>query len=231
MFMKLKKLFVLSVITLSVLSCSKTNDKTETTDILKAPTLTTKKLQDSSTAEIKKDTSIITSTIVVNTSKGTFEIGLYGKDAPNTVKNIEELVKSKYYDGMLIHRIAKGFVIQFGDPNTKDASKKSLWGVGGETWDKNVLQDELNIETPSAQRGYEYGVVAMATTGVKNSATSQFFICLESASQLPFLYPIFGKVTKGIDIIKKISVSPIEENSQGGIPIDPITITSITLQK
>jgi len=218
-------------VSFSLFSCSKTNDKTETTDILKAPTLTTKKLNDSSSIEQKKDTSVITSTIVVTTSKGVFEIGLYGKDAPNSVKNVEELVKSKYYDGMQIHRIAKGFVIQFGDPNTKDASKKSLWGVGGETWDKSVLEDELNIQTPSAQRGYEFGVVAMATTGIKNSATSQFFICLESAEQLPYHYPIFGKVTKGFDIIKKISLAPIEENSQGGIPIDPISITSITLHK
>lgn len=229
--MKIRILMVVSLITLSFLSCAKSNDKTETTEILKAPTLTTKKLQDSTTSEQKKDTSVNTSTITVTTSKGVIEIGLFGKDAPNTVKNIEELVKSKYYDGMRIHRIAKGFVIQFGDPNTKDVSKKSLWGVGGETWDKNVLQDELNIQSPSAQRGYEFGVVAMATTGTKNSATSQFFICLESAAQLPYHYPIFGKVTKGLDVIKKISVVPIEENSQGGIPIDPISINSITLQK
>lgn len=229
--MTIKNHIVAIFISLSLFSCSKTNEKTETTDILKAPTLTTKKLLDSSTTELKKDTSVISSTIVVTTSKGVFEIGLYGKDAPNTVKNIEELVKSKYYDGLLIHRIAMGFVIQLGDPNTKDVSKKSLWGVGGETWDKSVLEDELNIQTPSAQRGYEFGVVAMATTGIKNSATSQFFICLESAEQLPYHYPIFGKVTKGLDIIKKISLTPIEENSQGGIPIDPISITSITLHK
>jgi peptidyl-prolyl cis-trans isomerase B (cyclophilin B) len=229
--MKIQFVSLLLVIGFVFNSCTKTQEKNEPVDVLKSPTLTTKKLNDSVSFDKAKDTSVITSTIKVVTSKGTFEIGLYGNDAPKTVKNIEELVKIKYYDGMLIHRIAKGFVIQFGDPNTKDASKKSLWGVGGQTWDTNILEDELYPQTPSAQRGYEYGVVAMATTGVKNSATSQFFICLESAAQLPFLYPIFGKVTKGLEIIKKIAISPTEENSQGGIPIDPIIITSITIQK
>jgi len=224
------KVICIVLLTGIVFSCTKPNDNKEPTDVLKAPELTTRKLKDSIQLDQQKDTSVITSTLKVQTSLGNFEIGLFGKDAPSSVKNIEELVKIKYYDGILIHRIAKGFVVQFGDPNTKDATKKSIWGVGGKTWDDNILIDELDIQTPSAQRGYEYGVVAMATTGIKNSATSQFFICLESAAQLPYSYPIFGKITKGLEVVKKIARVKVEENSQGGLPLEPIVIKSITLQ-
>ncbi len=141
-------------------------------------------------------------TASVETSMGTFEIELYPQDAPKTAENFIKLTDKKYFDGMRVHRVAKGFVIQTGDDKSKDPKKVSEWGTGGQSiWGK-PFEDELNPNTPSYKEGYKKGVVAMANSG-PNTNTSQFFVCLSDAP-LPHNYTIFGKVTKGMDVVQKI---------------------------
>ena len=173
------------------------------------------------------DTAEVTDVVTVRTSMGRFRIGLYGNDAPRTVENFLALVKRRFYDGILIHRISKEFVIQMGDPRTRDASARAEWGRGGETASGEPLPEELDPLAPSSQRGYQPGVVAMARKPAPNTGTSQFFICLDSASRLPHQYTIFGRVIDGMETIEEIAAVDVEPGLLGendGIPRRPITI-------
>jgi len=140
---------------------------------------------------------------IVETSMGIFEIELYPADAPKTAENFVKLAEKKYFDGMRVHRVAKGFVIQTGDDKSKDPAKVNEWGTGGTSiWGKKFA-DELNPNTPSYKAGYKKGVVAMANSG-PNTNTSQFFVMLNDMDRMPKNYTIFGKVIKGMDVVEKI---------------------------
>jgi cyclophilin family peptidyl-prolyl cis-trans isomerase len=153
---------------------------------------------------------------IVETSLGTFEIELYGEDAPKTVENFVGLADKKFFDGMRFHRVVNGFVIQTGDEKSKSPAKMSAWGTGGQSiWGKE-FEDELNPTTASFQEGYKKGVVAMANRG-PNTNTSQFFIMLADNPRMPKLYTIFGKVVKGLDVVEKIGqVEIVPVNSPRG---------------
>jgi cyclophilin family peptidyl-prolyl cis-trans isomerase len=129
------------------------------------------------------------------TEKGTIELELYPKDAPKTVENFVGLAKKGYYDGVTFHRVVPGFVIQGGDPTGTGAGGTSIYGAR--------FEDELNPDTDSYKNGYKEGVLAMANAG-PNTNGSQFFIMLEDNPSLPKLYTIFGKVTKGMDVVHNI---------------------------
>lgn len=131
---------------------------------------------------------------------GNIVIDLYDKDAPKTVENFVRLADSGYFDCLTFHRIAKGFVIQGGDPTGT--------GSGGETALGTILVDELNAETMSYKQGYIKGVVAMANRSQPGTGTSQFFIMLGNA-ELPHQYTIFGKVSSGIEVVDKIGAMEI----------------------
>lgn len=130
---------------------------------------------------------------------GTIKVQLYDKDAPKTVENFLRLVNSGYYDCLTFHRVAKGFVIQGGDPTGT--------GRGGDSAFGGPFADELNADTVSYKAGYTKGVLAMANAG-PNTNTSQFFIMLADAG-LPHNYTIFGKVTEGQDTVDKIGAVDI----------------------
>lgn len=173
----------------------------------------------------------ITHKVQFNTSMGKFIIGLYGKDAPKTVENFLGLIKKRFYNGILIHRVAKRFLIQMGDNLTKSNRKKAEWGTGGESFFGKEFEDELNNLTPSYQLGYIKGTVAMANKG-PNTNKSQFFISLDEAVYLDKKWTIFGKVIQGMDVVEKISNVEIEESKWGnddGIPKKPIRIFSVNL--
>ncbi len=119
---------------------------------------------------------------------GTIEIELFAQDAPKAVENFVKLADRKYFNGVLFHRVSKGFVIQGGDPTGTGAGGKSIWGKD--------FADELNPNAPSFKEGYKKGIVAMANKG-PNTNSSQFFIMLADAPRMPKNYTIFGKVVKG----------------------------------
>ncbi len=155
---------------------------------------------------------------------GTIELELYAEDAPKTVENFVKLAERKYFNGVLFHRVAKGFVIQGGDPTGTGGGGKSIWGKD--------FADELNPETPSYKEGYKKGVVAMANKG-PNTNSSQFFIMLQDQPSLPKNYTIFGKVVKGMDVVEKISnvdITP-QMGPTDGRPKEDIVMKTVTVSK
>jgi cyclophilin family peptidyl-prolyl cis-trans isomerase len=170
-------------------------------------------------------------TAVVETSMGTFEIELYRADAPKTVENFAKLAKKKFFDGLRFHRIAKGFVIQTGDDFTRDLTKMAKWGSGGKSIYGKEFADELNPSAPSYQRGYVRGVVAMANRGA-NTNTSQFFILLADAPQLPKNYTIFGRVVKGMEVVDKIGAVELDPPyARDGRPAKEVLLKSVKIAK
>jgi len=134
---------------------------------------------------------------VIKTPKGDIEIEFYPQDAPKTVQNFATHAKNGYYNNLTFHRVEPGFVIQGGDPNGNGTGGYSIFGP--------TFEDELNPNAPSYQAGYQEGVVAMANRG-PNTNGSQFFIMLANNTTLPKSYTIFGKVTKGMEVVKQIVV-------------------------
>lgn len=139
-------------------------------------------------------------TAVISTTKGDIEVELYPEMAPVTVASFLDLAKKKFYDGIVVHRVEPGFVIQVGDPKTKDSSiPKTEYGTGGPGY---TIPDEFS-------QTYKYdkaGILAMAKTMAPNSGGSQFFITLDAAPHLNGSYTVFGVVTKGLDVVKSIQV-------------------------
>lgn len=125
---------------------------------------------------------------VITTNKGIIEFSLFSDKAPKTVSNFIYLSENKFYDGLTFHRVEPGFVIQGGDPNGD--------GTGGPGY---------KFEDETVSDNYKAGSVAMANSG-PNSNGSQFFICLDDLPTLPKQYNLFGQVTKGMDVVKKIQV-------------------------
>jgi peptidyl-prolyl cis-trans isomerase B (cyclophilin B) len=133
--------------------------------------------------------------VTIETTLGTIVMELYPDKAPKTVENFVKLTKEKFFDGCLFHRIVPGFVIQGGDPLTKDPAKKDLWGTGGPG---SSFADE------PVKGDYIRGAVAMANSG-PNTNGSQFFICVKDLTgRLGKQFNLFGQVTKGMDVVDKI---------------------------
>jgi peptidyl-prolyl cis-trans isomerase B (cyclophilin B) len=119
--------------------------------------------------------------------------------APKTVENFKTLAKKGFYDGTAFHRVIKGFMIQGGDPLTKDASKEGSWGTGGPGYQ---VKAEFN------ERSHKRGVLSMARSQNPDSAGSQFFICHGDPTFLDRQYTAFGKLIKGDDVLEKIATTP-----------------------
>lgn len=145
---------------------------------------------------------------------GVIEAELYPHIAPNTVYNFISLSNKGFYDGLKIHRIVKDFVIQGGDPEGTGAGGPG-YTINGE-FTSNGFENNLKHTT---------GVLSMARTDDKNSAGSQFFIMTNDSSQLDGAYASFGKVIKGLDIVKKIEASETTQE----LPKTPIIIESINV--
>lgn len=140
---------------------------------------------------------------VIKTSAGEMVVEFWPEVAPKTVENFKKLSRDGFYDGTAFHRIIKGFMIQGGDPLTKDASKEAFWGTGDPGY---KLKAEFN------DRSHQRGVLSMARSQHPDSAGCQFFICLGDASFLDRQYTAFGKVTKGDDVLGKIGDTPVASN-------------------
>lgn len=155
---------------------------------------------------------------VVQTDLGKFVLEFYPDAAPNHVANFKKLAREGVYDGVLFHRVIPGFVVQAGDPKTKDPSvPKSEYGSGGTG---HTLEAEFN------DHKFERGTLGMARGPQPNSADSQWFICLQPAYHLNGQYTAFGDVAEGMDVIDKIAASETDARDN---PITPIHIQSIKI--
>ena len=134
--------------------------------------------------------------IVVETERGTFAFETFPKEAPKTVAHIVALVKRNFYNGQRIHRVEPSFVIQFGDPNTRDFTKKDLWGRGSSGKPIGVLET-------SPLRPHKVGAVAMARGPDPGSSDSQMYVVLstERTGALDGAYTVFGQVISGMDVV------------------------------
>jgi peptidyl-prolyl cis-trans isomerase B (cyclophilin B) len=133
---------------------------------------------------------------IINTTEGTMVIEFWPDAAPNTVANFKKLAQKGFYDGTAFHRVIKGFMIQGGDPLTKDASKEDMWGTGGPGYQ---IKAEFN------DHSHVRGVISMARSQDPDSAGSQFFICDGNPTFLDHQYTAFGKLIKGDDVLTKIA--------------------------
>ncbi len=154
---------------------------------------------------------------------GKITLELYDKDAPKAVESFLRLVNSGYYNCLTFHRVAKGFVIQGGDPSGN--------GSGGESAFGTPFADELNSASASYKAGYVKGVLAMANSG-PNTNGSQFFIMLAD-NQLPHAYTIFGKTVSGLDVVDKIGQVDIipQMGPTDGAPKQPVVMESVKIIK
>ncbi|EEF59833.1 peptidylprolyl isomerase [Pedosphaera parvula] len=159
---------------------------------------------------------------VIKTSAGELVVEFWPDVAPKTVENFKALANKGFYDGTAFHRIVKGFMIQGGDPLTKDASKESMWGTGGPG---HKVQAEFN------ERPHVRGVLSMARSSDPNSAGSQFFVCLADARFLDRQYTAFGKLLKGDDVLGKIGDTPTTMSNGGerSKPLSRVGVESVKI--
>lgn len=133
----------------------------------------------------------------ITTNFGNIELEFYPQDAPKTVENFKQLANRGFYDGLIFHRIVPGFVIQGGDPNTREVSNKNKWGTGGPGW---------NIKAEFNKNKHSRGAVSMARSQDPHSAGSQFFIVLKDSNFLDGQYTVFGRVISGMEnVVDKIA--------------------------
>jgi peptidyl-prolyl cis-trans isomerase B (cyclophilin B) len=159
---------------------------------------------------------------VIKTSEGDMVVRFWNDAAPNTIENFKKLARSGFYDGTIFHRIVKGFMIQGGDPNSKDPGKESSYGEGGPGY---KIKAEFN------DRSHERGVISMARSSDPDSAGSQFFICLAPVARLDHQYTTFGKLIKGDDVLEKIGDTHVTRSSTGenSKPTKRVVIESIKI--
>lgn len=159
---------------------------------------------------------------IIQTTAGDMVVEFWPDVAPKTVENFKKLSRDGFYNGTAFHRIVKGFMIQGGDPLTKDPSKESLYGTGDPGY---KIKAEFN------DRPHERGVLSMARSRSPDSAGSQFFIVLDRAPHLDHSYTAFGKVIKGEDVLVKIGDTPVSMSPSGepSKPQQRIEIKSIKI--
>ena len=154
---------------------------------------------------------------VIQTNKGTIRFELLEADAPKTTENFITLAEKGYYDGVIFHRVIKGFMIQGGDPTGTGRGGQSAWG--------GRFDDEINRTSEVYQKGYRAGTVAMANAG-PNTNGSQFFI-MHKTYPLPPNYAIFGQVTEGQEVVDAIAESPTDPNDR---PLTQVVMEKVTIE-
>jgi cyclophilin family peptidyl-prolyl cis-trans isomerase len=161
----------------------------------------------------------MTTTGKIQTKFGEITCEFFSSDAPKTVENFKKLASSGFYDNLVFHRIVPGFVIQGGDPNTKNDANRSRWGTGGPGWS---VKAEFN------KNKHSRGTLSMARSQDPNSAGSQFFIVLKDSNFLDGQYTVFGKVTSGMEIVDKIAALKTDSMDAPVNP-DEARMTKITM--
>jgi cyclophilin family peptidyl-prolyl cis-trans isomerase len=153
---------------------------------------------------------------VIETDLGTIKIELLSDDAPVTAENFRELAGRGFYDGLIFHRVIRGFMIQGGDPRGD--------GTGGETASGSPLPNEIDRNSPLYQGGYQRGIVAMANRNRPETGTSQFFI-MHQNYRLPPNYTIFGRVIEGMEVVDQIASAPT--SGPMNRPVTPVVMNKV----
>lgn len=154
---------------------------------------------------------------VIQTNKGAIRFELLEDEAPKTTENFVSLAQRGYYNGVIFHRVIKGFMIQGGDPTGTGRGGESAWG--------GRFNDEISPSSAVYQRGYKAGTVAMANAG-PNTNGSQFFI-MHVDYPLPPNYTIFGRVTSGQDVVDAIASAQTDRNDR---PTSEVRMEQVTIE-
>jgi len=153
---------------------------------------------------------------IIDTKFGKIILEFYPDVAPGHVANFKKLARDGFYDGCTFHRVIPNFMIQGGDPNSKDADRSND-GLGGPGYTINA---EFN------KRQHLRGILSMARTPDPNSAGSQFFICVADIPHLDGQYTVFGKVIKGMDVVDQIVNLPRDQSDN---PLDPAIMLKVSI--
>jgi cyclophilin family peptidyl-prolyl cis-trans isomerase len=156
-------------------------------------------------------------TAVVETNQGTIRFELLEAEAPRTTENFITLAERGYYDGIIFHRVIKGFMIQGGDPTGTGRGGESAWG--------GRFNDEIDSSSPVYKTGYKAGTVAMANAG-PNTNGSQFFI-MHVDYALPASYTIFGRVTEGQEVVDAIATTDKDRNDR---PLSEVKMEKVSIE-
>lgn len=162
--------------------------------------------------------------VTLDTNKGKIVLELNHKIAPKTVENFVKLASSGFYDGVKFHRVIKDFMIQTGDPQSKDDKLADKWGTGGPGY---KFADEIT-DPATYKTGYKRGILAMANSG-PNTNGSQFFI-MHKDVPLPPNYTIFGHVISGIETVDTIANVKTLYPGQLDRPAEPVVITKVSVE-
>ena len=172
-------------------------------------------------AEEKKATNAANEVAVIKTSEGEMVVQFWSDAAPETIANFKKLARAGFYNGTTFHRIVKGFMIQGGDPNTKDPAKENSYGEGTAGY---RIKAEFNDHL------HDRGVLSMAREDAPDTASCQFFICLAPVHRLDHKYTTFGKLIKGESVLDKIGDAPVTvAHGEKSKPMQRITIESIKI--
>ncbi len=168
--------------------------------------------------ETPQDTDKNVMNATLHTNKGDITIELFGNVTPNTVTNFVKLARDGFYNGTKFHRVIKDFMIQGGDPLSKDDAQMARWGTGGPGY---TFADEITTQNKNVA-----GTISMANAG-PNTNGSQFFINTKDNGFLDPKHTVFGKVTEGLDVVMAIGAMATGPNDR---PVEPIIITSVELK-
>src|SRR6266581_8399990 len=158
---------------------------------------------------------------VIKTAAGDMVIEFWPDVATNTVENFKKLAKKGFYDGTAFHRIVKGFMIQGGDPLTRDPKAEASWGTGGPGY---------SIKAEFSERSHCRGTISMARSQDPDSAGSQFFICLGDAKFLDRQYTAFGQLIRGDDVLGKLGdVSTVASRGEKSRPVERQGVESVRI--
>lgn len=154
----------------------------------------------------------------LHTNKGDITIEFLGTDAPNTVANFAKLAKAGFYDGTKFHRVIAGFMIQGGDPLSKDDSMAARWGTGGPGYQ---FADEIHANNQNVA-----GTISMANAGPNTNGSQFFIISGPDGCRLPPQYSLFGQVVKGLEVVETMQSVP---TGSGDRPKTDVVINSVTI--
>ncbi len=152
------------------------------------------------------------------TSQGTFKLKLYEDTMPITTKNFIDLAEKGFYDGTRFHRVIPNFMVQGGDPLSKNADQKAMWGTGGPGY---KIKDEFTSENRNSR-----GTISMANAG-PNTGGSQFFINVVNNNFLDGKHPVFGEVVDGMDVVDKIVKVPTSGPDR---PVQDVVVNKVTVE-
>jgi len=191
---------------------SDTNNKTMNEDTQQIATTTEEQATSTPTVESKGSTAVFT------TNQGNFSLSLETEKAPKTVANFVKLAQAGFYNGQRFHRVIEGFMIQGGDPLSKDVANKAMWGTGGPGYQ---FADEFGAGLSNVT-----GTISMANAG-PNTNGSQFFINTNDNVFLDGKHAVFGKVVSGMDVVMKISQVQTDQTDK---PVQDVIIEKVEIK-